>query len=364
MKPPAYRSGRTGPGVLVRGAGHDERQLETAHGWPSARLPKLAAVSPVWSDGEGRPVAGTVQGLGASAAATVAWGLSGIFVVLTTQPALVAALERLWLGVPLVAVLLIASGRRLYWPVVWRALPGGVLLCGDIALFFSAVKLTSIADATIIGALQPVLTLFIAKPLFNERVRIVDVGWTALAIAGMAVVILGSTGPTARHGAIGDLLAAGSVCCWTAYWLFSKRARSSPPRGASGAESTAEGVGSIEYTAGVMLVAAVVMVPVTLLSREHLTAGTPEDWLWLSLLALLPGGAHLLSNWAHRFVDISVSSVIVSINPVIAAGAAAVILHQALDAWQTMGGLVAIVGVVMVARRAARVERPAEAMAA
>ena len=108
-----------------------------------------------------------------------------------------------------------------------------------------------------------------------------------------------------------------------------------------------------------MLVAAVVMVPVTLLSREHLTAGTAQDWLWLSLLAVLPGGAHLLSNWAHRFVDISVSSVIVSINPVIAAGAAAVILHQSLDRLQTTGGLLAIIGVVMVARRAATL-KPAE----
>jgi drug/metabolite transporter (DMT)-like permease len=310
-------------------------------------------VSAALSDGNGRPVAGTVQGLGASAVATVVWGLSGVFVVLTTQPALVAALERLWLGVPLVALLLVVSGRRLYWPVLWRSLPGGVLLCGDIALFFSAVKLTSIADATIIGALQPVLVLFIAKPLFNEHVRLADMMWTVLALGGMAVVILGSSGAMARHGVLGDLLAAGSLCCWTAYWLISKRVRASPPAPTADEPSSPKGIGSIEYTAAVMLVAAVVMVPVTLLSREHLTVGNLQDWLWLTLLALLPGGAHLLSNWAHRFVDISVSSVIVSVNPVIAAGAAAVVLHQSLNGWQTAGGLLAIVGVVMVGRRAA-----------
>lgn len=312
------------------------------------------------SDRDSRPTAGTVQGLGASALATVAWGLSGVLVVLTTQPALVAALERMWIGVPLVAVLLIASRRRLYWPILWRSVPGGILLCGDVALFFSAVKMTSIADATMIGALQPVLVLFIAKPLFNERVRPANLAWTALALAGMAVVIFGSTGATARHAVLGDLLAAGALFCWTAYWLVSKMACTGPRGGPSGAASTAEGIGTIEYTAGVMLVAAVVMVPVTLLSREHLTAGTAQDWLWLSLLAVLPGGAHLLSNWAHRFVDISVSSVIVSINPVIAAGAAAVILHQSLDRLQTIGGVVAITGVVMVARRAATLKPAGE----
>ena len=125
---------------------------------------------------------------------------------------------------PLVAILLLASGRRLYWPVLWRCLPGGLLLCGDIALFFSAVKLTSIADATMIGALQPVLVLFIAKPLFNERVSPVDMAWTALVVVGMAAVVLGQGQAIAHDQVIGDLLAVGALCCWTSYWLLSKRA--------------------------------------------------------------------------------------------------------------------------------------------
>jgi drug/metabolite transporter (DMT)-like permease len=314
-------------------------------------------VDPGGTGGASWQAGGTVRGASAAAGATVVWGLSGVFVVLVPQPALVAALERLWIGVPLVAVLLLASGRRLYWPVLWRCLPGGLLLCGDIALFFSAVKLTSVADATMIGALQPVLVLFIAKPLFNERVSPVDMAWTALVVVGMAAVVLGQSQAIAHDQIIGDLLAAGALFCWTSYWLLSKRARTVPAANSSGgAPSGVATVGSIEYTAGVMLVAAVAMVPVTLLSREHLTIGTARDWLWLSLLALLPGIAHLLSNWAHRFLDISVSAVIVSVNPVIAAGAAAAVLHQSLDRWQAAGGLIALVGVVMVARRAAKLE--------
>jgi drug/metabolite transporter (DMT)-like permease len=319
-------------------------------------------MGPVGPGGGRWPSGGPFWGASAAATATVVWGVSGIFVVLVSQPALVAALERLWLSVPLVAVLLIASGRRLYWSVLWRCLPGGLLVCGDIALFFSAVKLTSITDATMIGALQPVLVLFIAKPLFNERVRPRDMAWTALVIVGMAGVVLGQGGGIAHHEVIGDLLAAGALCCWTSYWLFSKRARAVPDLKSSDQASGEGAVGSIEYTAGVMLVAAVAMVPVTLLSREKLTAGTAQDWLWLGLLALLPGIAHLLSNWAHRFLDVSVSAVIVSVNPVIAAGVAAAVLHQSLDGWQAAGGLLALVGVVMVARRAASFEPGKAAM--
>ena len=103
-----------------------------------------------------------------------------------------------------------------------------------------------------------------------------------------------------------------------------------------------------------MLVAAVAMVPVTLVSREPLSAGAPLDWLWLGLMTLVPGSAHLVLNWAHRFVDVSVSSVIVSVNPVVAAGAAVAVLHQSLDLVQVTGCLVAVLGAAMVAHRAAR----------
>jgi drug/metabolite transporter (DMT)-like permease len=285
----------------------------------------------------------------------VAWGLSSVLVVLVKQPGLVVAFERFWLGVPLVGALLAISRRRLSRAILWRCLPGGILLCGDMALFFSAVKLTSIADATVIGALQPALVLLVAGPLFGEPPLRADVAWTAVAIAGVGAVVLGAAG-TGRRPVLGDLLAFASLCCWTGYWLVSKRARSQPRglRRDEGPGTAGEPVlGSIEYTSGVMLVAAVVIVPVLLLSGQPLAAASPLDWLWLGLMTLVPGSAHVVLNWAHRFVDASVSSVIVSVNPAVAAGAAAVVLHQSLDLVQVTGGLVAVFAAAVVARRAA-----------
>ena len=303
--------------------------------------------------------------MGAATAAMVAWGLSGILVVLTKEPGLVVALERLLLGVPFVGALLAFTRRRLDWSTFWRTVPGGVLLCGDVAMFFSAVKLTSIADATVIGALQPALVLFVAGPLFGEKPLRADLVWTAVAIAGVGVVVLGSGG-TGSHQVLGDLLALGSVCSWTGYWLVSKQARlvrrAAPGDGASSTPSR-QAIGTIEYTSGVMLVAAVAMVPVALISGQRFTAGTPLDWLWIGLMTLVPGGAHLASNWAHRFVGVTVSSVIVAANPVVAAGAAAIFLRQSLGLVQIIGGLAAIMAVAAVAGRAVRVEA-VEAVAA
>ncbi len=305
--------------------------------------------------GQGRSGASVTPGIGAAVAAMVAWGFSGIFVALTTQPGLVVALERLWLGVPLVLGLLKGTQRRLSWRQFKRTVPGGVFLAGDIAMFFSAVKLTSIAAATVIGALQPALVLIVARPLFGERVRRRELLWTLLALVAVGVVVSGNRG-SAPDAGLGDLLATGSLCCWTGYWLVSKRVRM---QGASDPSHARGALGSVEYTAGVMLVAPVVMVPITLCSGEHLSFGCPQDWLWIGLMALIPGSAHLLVNWAHRLVDVSVSSVIVAVNPVVAAGAAVPILHQELGVSQLLGGLVAMVAVALIAQHAARADERA-----
>src|SRR5205085_224072 len=66
--------------------------------------------------------------------------------------------------------------------LLWAALPGGVAFSADITLFFTAVKHTTVANATMISALQPALVLFVAGPLFGERVTTRDVGWTLLAL--------------------------------------------------------------------------------------------------------------------------------------------------------------------------------------
>jgi drug/metabolite transporter (DMT)-like permease len=124
---------------------------------------------------------------------------------------------------------------------------------------------------------------------------------------------------------------------WSAYWLTSKHARALQD--------------SLEYTAGVTIVAAVTVTPIVLLSGQSLGRVEAGDWLWLCLLAIVPGTAHLLMNWAHRYVDASVSSVIGSSNPIFAAVAAVVILGQPLTALQVCGGLVGIAAIAAVATR-------------
>ncbi len=243
---------------------------------------------------------------------------------------------RLWLGAALLSIVVYASGRRLSWSNFRASWLGGVFLAGDMTMFFCAVKLTSVVDVTVIGAVQPALVLIAARPLFGERMGRWDVFWILVAITGVSAAVLGP-GVTSHHQLAGDVLAVGSLLSWSAYWLASKHAR--------------ETQNALEYTAVVTIVAAITVTLIVLVSGQSLARVQAGDWLWISLLAIVPGGAHLAMNWAHRYVDASVSSVIGSSNPIIAAVAALVILGQPLTMVQVGCGLVAIVAIAIVATR-------------
>lgn len=275
-------------------------------------------------------------GLSASALAAVLWGFGGIFAVLISAPGLVLTFYRLWFGAALLVIVVYVSGRRLTWATMRASWLGGVFLAGDMATFFSAVKFTSVVDATVIGAFQPVLVLIAARHLFGERMGRWDVFWILFATAGVMVAVLGP-GVTSHHQLIGDLLAVGSLLCWSAYWLVAKHARQMHD--------------AMEYTAGVTISAAVAITPIVLLSGQSLGRVQAGDWLWIFLLAIVPGGAHLVMNWAHRYVEASVSSAISCLSPLVAAVAAMVILGQPLTVVQVCGVLVGLAAIAVVAAR-------------
>ena len=138
----------------------------------------------------------TTAGLAAVIVGTIAWGSTGIFVKEIRLAALPLTFYRLWLGVVLLGALLLVRRRPLSLAVMLRSVLPGLFLAADIALFFSALKLTSVAVATVIGALQPALVLMVAGRLFGERVGRRVVIWTLVSIGGIAAVAVGQGVPS------------------------------------------------------------------------------------------------------------------------------------------------------------------------
>ncbi|MHB8504535.1 MAG: DMT family transporter [Acidimicrobiales bacterium] len=273
-------------------------------------------------------------GVAGSLGAAVGWGMAAVFPVLANTSGLVLVFYRMWLGSAILAAMLLATGRRLRWRSLLVAAPGGLLLTADMTFFFDSIRLTSVAVATVIGALQPLLVLAVAGPLLGERVGPRRALLAVVAVGGVSLTVVGAGMPSSGH-LRGDLLAAASLVAWTGYFLAAKRASRS--------------CDALEYTAGATVVGAVATSFIVVV-----TGTTPalhrSAWVWVALLALVPGLAHLLMNWAHHRIDAGISSVIVSVNPVVASVASWVVLGQRLTVLQVVGGAVSLLAITLVAK--------------
>src|SRR6185503_20243027 len=168
-----------------------------------------------------RPVLGAV---GVLLAVSVWGGVAVVAKLVDGINGTVLGFHRLWIGTLVTLAVFTARGGRLSSSLLRDCAAGGIAFGLDIVLFFSALKHTTVANATVIGALQPALLFVVVGRLFGERVTKTIVGWTAVAIAGVAVVMYGSSG-TPAWSPFGDLLAFGALLAWTAYFVASKQAR-------------------------------------------------------------------------------------------------------------------------------------------
>lgn len=300
----------------------------------------------------GRPV--RALAVTAVAGSALVWGCSSVIIKLISTTGLVASFYRLWIPLPLLWFLPLAMPRlraRLTRAWLAAAVAGGALFALHQILFFTSLKLTSVTNVSIIGALQPALVLIVAGPWFGERVTARALFWSFVAVAGTVVVVVGSAG-TPGWSLRGDVLAVANLFAFTAYFLVSKHVRA--------------GVDTAEYLIGMSTVAALLMTVVAVAAGEHLDSPRGNDWALLIFLALVPGTlGHFLVNWAHPHVAALVVSVMLLAVPVFAAVGAATFLDEPLNLTQIAGGTIVLVaiGTIVYERPAADAEELAASAA-
>lgn len=290
--------------------------------------------------------------LGAVVVAVLTWGCSNVMIKLVSTSGLVASFYRLWFAIPLLwllPLLLPAVRRRLDRAWLTGALLGGGLFALHQVLFFTSLKLTTVANVSLIGALQPPLVLLVAGRWFGERASRRTLAWSMLAVAGAVLVVLGSA-HAPGWSPFGDLVAVANLFAFTAYFLASKHIRATS--------------GTTEYLLGMTTVAGLVILVVSLATGQQLDSPHGSDWLILVCLALIPGTlGHFLTNWAHPHTSAFVVSIMFLAVPVIACIGAAVFLDEVLGPLQLVGALVLLLGVAAVVLSTPRGEDLAESAA-
>ena len=278
-------------------------------------------------------------------------GLSPVLVRLADVGFMASGFFRLALAFPIVAVMAWFAGRS--EPAAsgpWRlrdwlflALTG-IAFGIDIVFWHLALKYTTVADATLLGNLAPILVAGGAWMLFSERFGWVFSVGLAVALAGAASLVL-QKGPGAPplDRLLGDLYAVGAATAYAAYLLIIRSMR--------GRVSTRAII--VASTGG----SALVLLPFALVSPEPFWPQSMAGWGVLAALAMVchAGGQGALT-YALAHLPASFTSMSQLLQTAIAALAAWVVLSEPLT-WGKGVSAVAILTGLWICRAGSELPR-------
>jgi len=268
-------------------------------------------------------------GLVGAGVAVAAWGASGVLAKGIDMDALAISAYRFWMYAIAMVAYMAARGTPLTTRALRHSAAGGIALAIDVAFFFSAVKLTTVVDATVIGSMQPVLLMVAAGPLFGERISLRNAAWAAVALVAAIAVVMASSG-TPEWNIRGDLLAAGAVFAWSAYFVFSKRSK--------GVISTTE------FTAGTAIWVALITTPLAVIFGQDLSPPSAVSWFWLAVMAFGSGIlGHSVMNWSLVRIPLWIGSVLTLLVPVVSSLLAWAFLSEAITLAQA-GAMAVVIG--------------------
>ena len=272
----------------------------------------------------------------------IAIGFAPIFVRWSEVGLNATAFWRLALAMPALWLLFRRTGEALV-PVQGRRLLviAGLCFALDLCFWHASIALTSVANATLLANLTPIFVVLFYWLVMGQRPTLRFSVGAALALAGAAGLALGSKPPAGNPvGSVllGDVYGFITAFAYAGYLLAVERARAT----GSGLQVT------LASTAVAMLVTGTV----GLGFGENFWPASGTGWAVLVGLALL---SHVLGQggiiWALGQLPASLSSVVILIQPVVAAGLGWLWLGEELGPLDAVCAALVLGGVLICRRR-------------
>jgi drug/metabolite transporter (DMT)-like permease len=207
----------------------------------------------------------------------------------------------------------------------------GFYFAGDLAIWHWSIRLTSVANATLLANFAPVFVTLGSYVWFGERFSKTFLTGMACAVTGVVILMGDSFQISGRH-LLGDLCGMATAVFYSAYLLTVGRLRNR--------FSTA----TIMAWSG--LSASLALMPITVISGEGFIAGTIHGWLVLAGLALISQvGGQSLITYALAHLSAAFGSVGLLLQPALAAMFAWILFREDLSLYQLAGGVILLAGV-------------------
>jgi drug/metabolite transporter (DMT)-like permease len=281
----------------------------------------------------------------AASIAVFAFGFGPLFVRGIDASSAMIVFWRVLLAIPVSVAVAYATGGRLSWRLMRQTAMIGICFAISVIASFTSFRETSIANATLIPALQPALVLILAARMFGERRTRADIVCVIVSFLGVSAVVLGSS--AGGNSWCGDLLAVVNLLVFTIYFLLAKHVRTGD-------------VHSWSLLATIFVITALLVTPWAIAVDGGVTAlPTAEDWLLAIAIVLGPGMVgHGFITWAHHYVDVSVTSTLTLASPVVAIIGAWIVYSESLAAVQIVGAgaVLAALGILVHGQRGVRAQ--------
>lgn len=273
----------------------------------------------------------------------LAIGCGPIFVRLSETAPVATAFWRLFLAQPFLWALWAHEKRQtkqdfsLTRRDMGRMALVGFLFTGDLAIWHWSIKLTSVANATLLGNFAPAFVALFGWLLWRERVPRMMFWGMMVAFGGLILLMYGRTAPTQSGGAfpaLGNALGLLTAAFYAAYMLSVKWVRGQFSSAALMAWSGA-------FCSVFLLLCALAM-------GGDFLPRTAQGWLVLLGLTLI---THVLGQslitYAIAHLSATFSAIGLLIQPVVAAFFAWLFLGEAIGMPQIAGGLLVLSGIVL-----------------
>jgi len=210
------------------------------------------------------------------------------------------------------------------------AVIAGVFLGFHFAFFFGALKLTTIANATVLGTMAPVFSALIERFFYNRKFNRQMILGLLVAILG-AVVIHGGKFSLDDSHTVGSILAL--ICSfWIAMSLLL-------------AERVRQNAGTFLYCRTLYGSSSVVLIIIVVLMKRQLFGFSSEDYLWLGMLGLFPTVVgHTGFNYAVKYISPTIVAAIPLGEPVVASILGWIIFGESVGFQVIAGGVITLTG--------------------
>src|SRR5688500_5366154 len=279
--------------------------------------------------------------LGALLAGAVFIALSPIFVRVSEAGPTATAFWRVALAVPALWILYCLKPRtpppardRRRWLLLSAA---GLAFAGDLVFWHTSIKLTSVANSTLLANLASIFVTLAAWIFLRQKPTRLFLAGLGAALLGVLLLVNASLAFSST-GLVGDALGVVTAMFYAGYILAVKALRD-------------RGEGTLHLMAVTSTITALFLLPAALASGETLLPATAFGWWILIGLALVSHAAGQgLIAYALAHLPAAFSSVSLLSQPAMAALFAWVLLSEALVPLQLAGGLTVLAGIYLARR--------------